>query len=119
MASKPLPSWDPAEIARLMERAKQVAGWGSSDERADNVLLTMMDPNMTVMHRLHFYCDSNPNCVTYNLTRHASHTLSLADVDKLLDAAARIPRSDWNPETSVNRKGKAGLAVSVSTKNFA
>lgn len=117
MATKPL--LDSAEVARLLHRATQVAGWGPvTDQQVDNVLLTLMHSDMSVMHRLQFFCDELTHCVTYNLMRHTSHAPSAATVEKLLDAAALVPASDWNPETSVTRKGKPGRAIATSTKNF-
>lgn len=116
MATKPL--LDSAEVARLMNRATQVAGWGPDAEQVDNILLMLIDPDMSVMHRLHFCCDAPTHCITYNLMSHTSHATSAPTVEKLLDAAALVPRSDWNPETSVTRKGKPGHAVSMSTQNF-
>lgn len=118
MAAKP--SLNSAEVTRLLHRAVQVAGWGpvTDQDQVDNVLLTLMNPDMSVMHRLQFFCDEPPHCVTYNLMCHTSHATSAATVEKLLDAAALVPPSDWNPETSVTRKGKPGRAVATSTKNF-
>jgi len=106
----------PDTAAQWLERVKPIVHWeGAPPNSLDAVQLIMFSPKGHG-YRVFVYCDEPPVIVAYSTQHPAGQTRTPADdeLHAILDRAAAVPWDQWTPETSVNRKGKPGFAVSMS-----